>query len=479
MVQPNRLLPAMIALTLGGCATVGPDYVSPPAPTGDSFAMAGDARATSIRLTPETSPSGAWWMALGSPTLDQVIRLGLKDSPTIAEANATLARAQAQTASAQGALAPQVSLDASPMRERINTQSFGFVGFPSPTINLYSIGAAVSYDLDLFGGRRRAVESAKARAEAEAHRAEAAYLSLTGNIAVQALKIAYLRAQLDALDAVIADDRRTTEMLQKAEAAGGSGTTAVASGYGLLARDMGLRPALNRDLDAARHQLAYLVGKSPAEWSPPDFAVSDFRLPQTVPTSLPSTLVKQRPDILAADAEFHAATAQVGVATADLFPDVRLSASLTQGSIEPGTLLRYDSSGWNLVAGLTAPILNGGRLKANKSAAVANARAAEARYRGTVLRALLQVADSMSALGQDDLALDASRLFERVTQENLKDAQSAFDLGGGPRIAVANARKEVNRARRNTLELEGRRAMDLVELMTATSARWAPGQQGS
>ena len=85
----------------------------------------------------------------------------------------------------------------------------------------------------------------------------------------------------------------------------------------------------------------------------------------------------------------------------------------------------------------------------------------------------------MSALGQDDLALDASRLFERVTQENLKDAQSAFDLGGGPRIAVANARKEVNRARRNTLELEGRRAMDLVELMTATSARWAPGQQGS
>ena len=479
MKSTNCLLATSLILSLGGCATVGPNYIAPAAPTAPSFSMVGDEKPTSLQLSAENSPAGAWWTALRSPKLDQVIRLGLEGNPTLAEANATLSRAQAQTAAAKGAMEPQVNAEASPMRERINTQSFGFVGFPSPTINLYSIGGTVSYDLDLFGGKRRTLETAKARAEAERHRVDAAYLALTGNIAFQALKIAYLRAQRDALDAVIADDQRTVEMLKKAEDAGGSGATAVASGYGLLAKDQGLRPTLTRDISAARHQLAYLVGKSPAEWSPPDFDVSDFNPPTAIPVSLPSSLVRQRPDILAADAELHAATAQIGVATADLFPDVKLSASLLQGSIEPGTLLNYSSSGWNLIAGLTAPVFNGGRLQANKSAAIENAKAADARYRSTVLRAFLQVADSLSALGQDDISLESAHMFELVAQANLKDAQSAYDLGGGPNIAVANARKEVNRARRSTLEIEGRRAADLVELMTATATRWSPSQTGS
>ncbi|OYU69838.1 MAG: RND transporter [Alphaproteobacteria bacterium PA2] len=479
MVLRARLLTTALVLSLGGCATVGPDHAPPAAPVATTYPMQGDARATSLTLSPNARQAGAWWTPLGSPALDEVMRLALKDNPTIEEANAVLARAQAQTAAAQGALSPQASLEASPKRERINTQSFGFVGFPSPTLNLYSIGGTVSYDLDLFGGRRRALEGARARAEAEAYRAEAAYLALTGNIAVQALKIAYLHAQRDALDAVIRDDHQTIDMLQKSEAAGGSGSAATASGYGLLARDQGMRPALTREIDAARHQLAYLVGKSPAEWSPPDFKVSDFTLPKAVPVALPSSLVRQRPDILAADAELHAATAQIGVATADLFPDIKLTARLTQGSVEPESLFSYDSTGWELIAGLTAPVLNGGRLKAAKTAAVANARAAEARYRSTVLRALLQVADSMSALGQDDLSLEAAHLFELVAQENLKDAEAAYRLGGGPRIDVANARKEVNRARRSTLEVESRRAANLIDLMTATSGRWSPDKPAS
>ena len=479
MKSTKCLLATSLILSLGGCATVGPNYIAPAAPTAPSFSMVGDAKPTSLQLSAENSPAGAWWTALRSPKLDQVIRLGLEGNPTLAEANATLSRAQAQTAAAKGAMEPQVNAEASPMRERINTQSFGFVGFPSPTINLYSIGGTVTYDLDLFGGRKRTLENAKARAEAERHRLDAAYLALTGNIAIQALKIAYLRAERDALDAVIADDNHTVEMLQKAETAGGSGTTAVASGYGLLAKDQGLRPALTRDINAARHQLAYLVGKSPAEWSPPDFDIGDFTPPTTIPISLPSSIVRERPDILAADAERHAATAQIGVATAELFPDVKLSASLIQGSIEPSNLLRYSSSGWSLIAGLTAPVFDGGRLQANKSAAIENATAADARYRSAVLRALLQVADSVSALGQDDLSLEAAHRFELVAQANLKDSQSAYDLGGGPKIAVANARKEVNRARRSTLEIEGRRAVNLVELMTATAAHWSPAEAGS
>ncbi|HEY0436508.1 MAG TPA: efflux transporter outer membrane subunit, partial [Phenylobacterium sp.] len=409
--KPLRtLLIAGSMLSLAACATVGPNFKAPAPPAGAAgagYAMAGDPAASGVRLSPDARVAGAWWQAFGSPELDATIRQALADSPTLAEARATLERVQQQAAAIAGAQRPQVDANASAQRERINTQAFGFTGFPSPTINLFSVGGGVSYDLDLFGGRRRATEEAGARVEQAARQADAAYLTLSGNIALQAMRIASLRAQIAAVREVVAGDEQVLEMVRRAQAAGGEARSATATGTAQLAEDQALIPPLERELDRARHQMALLSGKSPAEWTAPDFDLARLTAPADIPLTLPSSLVRERPDILAAQAEMHAATAAIGVAVANQYPDIRLSANLTQGAIKPENLFNYASSGWNLLAGVSAPIFHGGTLKAQRRGAEAEARASMARYQQTVLRAFVQVSDVLSDLGSDQQSLEA------------------------------------------------------------------------
>lgn len=470
----RAVLALPLTLALGACAAVGPNFQRPATPGSPAYAMAGDAGASAVRLSPTARTAGAWWLALGSPELDQTIRLALSGSPTVAEADATLQKLQAETAAAQGALGPQVDGNAGAQRERINTQSFGFTGFPSPTINLYSIGGTVSYDLDLFGGGKRRLEASQARVQAQASRLDAAYLTLTGNVAMQAVKIAALRAELDALDAIVADDQRTVDMVGKAQKLGGAAPSDLTVGRGDLARDAAQRPAVERDLALARHQLALLVGRAPSDWAAPDFTQAGFTRPAEVPVDLPSSLVRARPDILAAEAELHAATADVGVATASLYPNIRLTASLAQGAIQPENIFRYNSTGWNLAGGLTAPIFNGGRLKAGQHAAQAEARAALARYNGTVLRAFVQVSDALAALAEDDKAIAALTGVQSVQESRLKDARAAYSLGGGTLLSVISAERDLAKSRRDLVNAQGRRDQDLVSLLVATATNWKP-----
>ena len=464
---------ALAALTLAACATAGPDFRAPAEPKGAAaagYAMEGDPSATVARLDPDARLGGAWWRAFGSDDLDRTIRQALADSPTLAEARATLERAQAEAAAARGGQRPQVDASASAQRERINTSSFGFSGFPSPTINLYQVGASVSYDLDLFGGRRRATERAEARAEQAAREADAAYLTLSANIAAQAMRVAGLRAQLAAVEAVLADDRRIADMVARAQAAGGEAPSATTGVQAQLAEDEALVPPLQRQLALARHQLALLVGKSPAEWAAPDFELADFTLPGEVPVSLPSQLVRHRPDILAAEAELHAATAAIGVAAAAQYPDLRLSASLTQGAIKPESLFNYSASGWSLLSGVTAPIFHGGTLKAQRKAAEAEARASLARYQQTVLRAFVQVSDVLAALGADQDQIAAQTRARDAALANLKDAETAYRLGGGTLMQLTDAQRQLARARRGLAEAEAQRYADFVQLYAATAA---------
>jgi NodT family efflux transporter outer membrane factor (OMF) lipoprotein len=474
-ISPRFLAASVSALALSACATVGPNFKTPAAPQGPAaagYAMAGDASPAGVRLSPETRVAGPWWQAFGSADLDRVVRQALTDSPTLVEANATLQRVQQQAAAVRGAQAPQVDASGSAQRERINTQAFGFTGFPSPTISLYSVGANVAYDLDLFGGRKRATEAASARAEAAARQADAAYLTLSGNVAMQAMRVASLRAQLASLRQVAADDRRVLDMIHAAQRAGSEAPSATSGGEAQLAEDEAMAPPLQRDLDAARHQLALLVGKSPAEWSAPDFDLAAITSPGDVPVSLPSELVRKRPDILAAEAELHAATADIGVAVANQYPSIRLSANLTQAAIEPQNLFNYASAGWNLMAGVSAPVFHGGTLKAQRKGAEAEARAAFARYQQTVIRAFVQVSDVLAALASDQQQIAALKRAETASAANARDAQTAYRLGGGTLLQVIDAQRTLNRARRASVQAEGQRLADLVQLYTATAADW-------
>jgi len=474
--RPLSLLAATAsALALAACATVGPNFKAPEGPKGAAaagYAMAGDASAAGTRLSPEVRAAGPWWQAFGSPELDTAIRQALADSPTIAEARATLEKSQAQARATRGAQFVQADASGSAQRERINTAAFGFSGFPSPTINLFQIGGTVSYDLDLFGGRRRATEEANAKADAAARQADAAYLTLSGNMAMQAMRVASLRGQMAAVREIVADDRRVIDMVRKAEAAGGQAHSALSSGVAQLAEDEALLPPLQRDLDAARHQMALLAGKSPAEWTAPDFDLEKLTAPSDIPVSLPSQLIRRRPDILAAEADLHAATAAIGVAVANQYPDIRLSASLTQESIEPGNLFKPSSAAWSLLGGVTAPVFHGGTLKAGRRVAEAEARASLARYQQTVLTAFVQVSDVLSNLGSDQQAIESLNTANRAAEAAAKDAQNALRLGGGPLLDVVQAQRTLSRARRALVEAQGRRMGDLVELYAATAADW-------
>lgn len=474
-IQARAALTGVSLLALTACAAMGPDFKAPTAPATPGYAMAGDRPAPGVVLSPETRAAGPWWSAFGSAQLDAVVRQALAGSPTLAEADATLARAQANARGQQAVGDPKVEGVAQAQRERINTQAFGFTGFPSPTINLYSLGATVTYDLDLFGGQRRRVEAARARAEAEARRADAAYLTLTGEVVLQAMRIAVLRAQIGAVRGMISDDRQTVAMVRKAQDAGGQAPSAVTGGLAQQAQDEALLPPLQRQLDAARHRLALLVGQSPAAWTAPDFDLADFTAPGTVPVSLPSALVRQRPDILAAEAELHAATADIGVATAARYPDIRLTAGLTQATIAPENIFSRDSSGWNLAAGLIGPIVPSKQLKARQRAAEAEARAAQARYDATVLRAFVQVSDVMSNLAGDQAALAAQTRAQRAAEATLRDERKALELGGGTMLSVVDAQRQLNQARRNTVAAQGQGLADTAELFTATAADWRGG----
>ena len=469
------------ALALAACAAVGPNFKPPEAPKGAAaggYAMAGDAAAPGVTLNAEARAAGPWWQAFGSPELDRVIRQALTDSPSVAEARATLERAQAQARATRGAQFVQADANASAARQRINLAAFGFSGFPgqgpvsNPTISLYQVGGSVSYDLDLFGGRRRATERDNAKAQSAAHHADAAFLSLSGNIALQAMSIASLRAQIAETRAIVADDRRVIGMVQKAETIGGQAHSALSGGVAQLAEDESLLPPLQRQLDVARHQMALLAGKSPAAWTAPDFDLAQLTAPADVPVSLPSQLVRNRPDILAAEADLHAATAAVGVAVAAQYPNIRLSGVLTQVGLQPAKLFEADSAAWTLLGGAAAPLFHGGTLKANRRAAEADARIAFARYEQTVLKAFVQVSDVLSDLGADKLSIDSLELVNRAAEQGAADAQNALRLGGGPMVDVVQSQRTLSRARRALVEAKGRWMSDLVELYAATAADW-------
>jgi NodT family efflux transporter outer membrane factor (OMF) lipoprotein len=460
------------ATALAACKTVGPTFRPPAPPTTTGYLMKGDAASPTVALVPDQRPAGAWWKAFGSAELDQVMDQALAGNQTVAQANASLERTRQLALAAHGAQLPQVDFNGSIAGERINIASLGFSGFPNPTLGLYSLGLNVNYDVDVFGGLKRTTEAARAQAESQARQADAAYLTLTGQTATAALQIATARAQIAAAEQAVADDQRLIGVVREAEGAGGEAPSATVSVRSQLAQDQALIPPLRAQLMQARHMLAQLVGQAPADWTAPDFDLAGFSAPAEAPVSLPSALVRRRPDILAAEANLHVATAQVGIATAALYPDIKISANITQTAIPPANLFTYGASGWTLAAGITQPIFNGGRLRAQQRAAIAQANALYAQYRGTVLGAFTQVADVMSAIAEDEAELRALRDAESAAASALKDDEAAFRLGGGALLPVLDDERNLQLARRVRVMAEGKRLADIAQLYVVTAADW-------
>ena len=476
----KTLLTSIAALgsaILAGCA-VGPNQSAPaPLTTARDYRSPADL-AKPGPFTLGESVARDWWSLFPSPELDRVIRQALAGNPGLAAANASLGAARAELAVARGAQSPDLNASAGPSVNRLNLASFGFSGGPfpnNPQFDLYSVGATAAYPLDVFGGLKRGVESAAANTEAQHHQLDAAWLTLTGQVATQAAAIAALRAELATVEQIIADDRQNLELVRKAEAAGGEPRSAGVSASSQLAADETLAPPIRRQLDMARHALAVLVGKAPSDWSAPDFELSSFPLPQHLPVAMPSELVHQRPDILAAEARYRAATSDVGVATARLYPSLTLSAQITQGALKPENVFNYKSTAYALAGGAGASLFDGGRLKAGVRAARSRREQALDLYQQTVLGAFGQVADLMQAIVHDQEMLAAQSRAQTHAQESVRLARLAYGAGATGLFPFLDASRQLNTSRLGLVRAEAQLRFDAIGLFVATGRGSAKG----
>lgn len=473
-MSKHALLAGLSLLAVSACTTVGPDFQRPAAATDAAgYAMAGDPSAASVATLASSNASAAqWWTAFNSPELNALVEQALKGNATLQAADAALVRVSELERAQRGNNGPQVNASGEAQRERINTSSFGIEGFPSPTINVFSLGTGLKYNLDLFGGERRKDETAAAQTEAQRQRTDAAYLNLTGAVVSRAIELASLRAQLDALDGIIKVDNETIAMIQRGIQAGGVPSSAVNPAEAQLAEDQARRPALQRRIATTRHALALLVGQAPSNWSAPDIDLNELTLPAAIPVNLPSELVRKRPDILAAEADLHAATAAIGVAEAARYPNVSLDASFVLTALHPEDLFKYDSSGWSVGPSITAPLFNGGSLKARQRAAEAAAKEADANYRQTVLAAFVQVSDLLSSLSTDGELLTAQTRARDVAAESARLASLGYENGAGSLIQVIDAQRQSQRTQLASIEAEALLRADMAALFVATASDW-------
>lgn len=452
---------------LAGC-TVGPDFKRPAPPAVSTYLAPGERGGAAA--TSGTAPL-RWWAAFGSPDIDALVDRALANNKSLAAANATLARTREQWRAVRGAQLPQVDANARVDQQEINFAAYGFSG-SNPEFALYSVGGTTSYDLDLFGRRRRQTEQAAAQAEAQQRQAEAAHLTIAGQVVTQAIMVAAINSRIATVQALIADDRRNVDLTDKRRRAGEGTLVQVLTAQSQLADDQTALPPLYQQLAQATHMLALLVGEPPASFTAPSLTLADLRLPAAIPVSLPSELVHRRPDILQAEADLHSATAAIGIVQARLYPDITLGATLTQGSPHVQDILMSSFRGYDIFAGLAAPIFHGGTLKAERNAAVDEARAAEARYQQTVLSAFQQVADLLTALQHDQEALAANKQAIDVAGHALTLSRRSFEVGNSGVLDVVDAQRVYQRALSASVEASARQYLDSAQLLVATAGGW-------
>jgi NodT family efflux transporter outer membrane factor (OMF) lipoprotein len=463
----HALVTLASVLAVSAC-TVGPDFQAPPAPAISGYATSGDAALPADQqIALGAKVEGDWWTAFQSPALNDTVALALSGNQTVEAARARMAQAEEDVNAAEGALLPQVALDATAGRQKYGKALFGPLNFKIPPFTYYEVGPAVTFPLDLFGGQKRTVEEKQALVDYQRFELDATYQSLTAHVAAEALAVASAKAQADTINAIIADDQRDVDLVQRA-INGGSGTRVqLVSAQSQLASDRTLIPDLDQQGATARHALAVLVGKAPAEWSPPQFALADFTLPAEIPASLPSELVHRRPDILAAEAQLHVASAAIGVATANLYPKIDLTGAITQQALTPAALFNSVSNAWAVAANLAQPIFNGGQLKAQRQAAIDNYRAALATYRGTILTAFGEVADRLQALSTDAARLKAQAEAGDTAAQSYDLAQRSYMAGNSGVLDVIEAERRNAEAQLGLTRAKAQRLIDTVQLYLA------------
>jgi NodT family efflux transporter outer membrane factor (OMF) lipoprotein len=472
----RRALRLCLLLGLAACP-VGPDFQRPDPPSVQVYAQpeggtqaptppSADGGEAAPRVAIGQRIPAQWWGLFHSSRLDEMLRLAIANNQSLAAAKATLAQAQEAIVQAQAGLYPQASLGASARSGK------PVAGLPSGLSNLFSVGPSVSYAVDAFGGTRRQVEEQRALAQSQAYQVAAAHLALTGNFVTQAIAIASTRLQVETVEELIRNDEKNLDLVEREFNAGKVAKVDALTAAAQLAGDKTQLPALHQQLSVARHALAILANKLPAEWTPPDLSIEEFQLPEELPLSLPSEFVRQRPDILAAEATLHADSAAIGVATAQMFPSLTLSASLLQEAQSLGGLFSSGATAWSAGGSLSVPIFEGGAQVAGRRAAIDAYNAQLATYRVTVLAAFQQVADTLSALEHDAEMVSVSRSAVEIAGRSLAMQRSSFLAGKTSALQLIVAENTYSSARLGYARSVGQRLTDTTQLFVAVGGGW-------
>jgi len=476
----------VFALALAACA-VGPQFKRPEAPAAPGYgAASAEATASSEgiggnaqRFVSDMDIPGQWWTLFQSPKLTRLVEEALKANPNLIAAEAALRQAHELTAAQWAGYLPvlQASFNAQRTKDASATITPVTVS-PSPTYSLYTPQLSLSYTADVFGVTRRSVEAARAQAEASRFQLDATYVTLSSNVVVTAVQEASLRGQIAATGRLLQLQHELTDNIRQRRKLGTATELDLLTQQSAEAQTAATLPPLQKQLGQTRDALTALLGRLPSDEPQETFDLEELALPTQLPVSLPSKLIAQRPDVRQAEENLHAASAQVGVALANMLPQFTISANTGSAALELGRLFSPYTGFWNAGASLSQTLFDGGALIHRRRAADAALDMAAAQYRAAVILACQNVADTLRALQADADALKASSEADRASRATLDLARRQYQLGAISFVAVMNAEEIYQQAELALVQARASRYADTAGLFQSLGGGWwnRPGE---
>jgi NodT family efflux transporter outer membrane factor (OMF) lipoprotein len=417
-----------------------------------------------------------WWTLFKSSELDALVKDALAKNPSLEQAQAALREANENYRARVGTeYLPSVDAHGSMSRQQGSSAAAGAEGVTS-VFNLKNASVSFSYVFDVFGGGRREIEALRAQTRFRVYQKEAVALSLTANVVTAAISEASLRAQINAMREIIASQQKQLDLLEKQLTLGGVSRADVLALRAQVEQTKAVLPALDQSLSMVRHALAVLTGRLPNEAALlPTFDLLKFTLPVEIPVSLPSQLVRQRPDVLSAEEMLHAASAKVGVATANLYPQFSLSGEYGVMANTTDSLLKGNDLIWSLGAGALQPVFRGGALRAQRRASIAAYDQSAAMFRQTVLTAFQNVADALRALETDAQSLAAHATAEASAKESLAITEKQYKEGAVNYVALLTAQRQYQQVLIDRIKAQAARYADTAALFQALGGGWWNG----
>jgi NodT family efflux transporter outer membrane factor (OMF) lipoprotein len=474
----------LLALLLGGCA-VGPDYVRPRPPEVSQYTMGPEPAQTSAadgqdqQFNYGDTIAADWWQVFKAAPLADLVKEAVAQNPNLKAAEARLRQSEQLLRAGYGTFFPQANINFTLLREKFSPVQFGS-GLPGSTFTLYTPQVTASYLLDVFGAQRRTVEDLAAQVDYQGYTAQATYITLLGNVINAAIAQAAYQAQIEATEQIIGIIKEQVKLTETQSSAGTVPFASVVSLQSQLASAEATLPPLRQNLSKTQHLLAALVGRTPGQWSPPRLALKDLTLPRQLPVTLPSDLVRRRPDILASEAQLHSFSAKIGVATAALFPSITLSAGAGKNITNSISVFGPGGQFWNVGGSLAQSLFRGGTLWHQRKAALEAFEASLADYQRVVLAAFQQVADSLRALENDALTLKAqSQALDAATQA-LHLVKANHQAGLVNYLQILTADNQYQQARIGLIQAQALRLQDTAALYVALGGGWwQPGARSA